>query len=102
MIRSLTRLKELNRHPRMLLALPAAAAAVTVLATGAASVPALAATTGTATLTASDGNAFDVFGPSPAISRTGPVTAVGSPLHHRTAGAAYDFTINGPASSPSA
>ena len=46
MIRSLTRLKELNRHPRMLLALPAAAAAVTVLATGVASVPALAATPG--------------------------------------------------------
>jgi len=34
MTRSLTRLKELNRHPRMLLALPAAAVAVTLAACG--------------------------------------------------------------------
>jgi hypothetical protein len=34
MIKSLTRLKELNRHPRMLLALPAAALAVTLAACG--------------------------------------------------------------------
>lgn len=102
MIRSLTRLKELNRHPRMLLALAAAAAAVTVLATGVASVPALAATTGTATLTASDGNAFDVFGQSTAISRNGHVAVVGSPLHHGTAGAAYVFTSNGHGFSQSA
>jgi hypothetical protein len=34
MIRSLTRLKELSRHPRMLLALPAAALAVTLAACG--------------------------------------------------------------------
>jgi hypothetical protein len=34
MTRSLTRLKELHRHPRMLLALPAAAVAVTLAACG--------------------------------------------------------------------
>jgi hypothetical protein len=34
MTRALTRLKELNRHPRMLVALPAAAVAVTLAACG--------------------------------------------------------------------
>lgn len=72
----------------------ACAVAVVVLATGAASVPALAATTGTATLTANDGNAFDGLGQSAAISRSGHVAVVGSPGRGGR-GAAYVFTRHG-------
>lgn len=73
----------------------ACAVAVALLAAGAASVPALAATTGTATLTANDGAAFDGLGQSAAISRNGNVAIVGSPGHNSSAGAAYIFTKAG-------
>jgi hypothetical protein len=70
--------------------------AVAVLATGVASVPALAATpAGTATLTANDGAAFDGLGQSTAISSNGNVAVVGSPGHNGADGAAYVFTNHG-------
>src|SRR3984885_5940783 len=68
----------------------ACAAALALLATGVASVPALAATTTPTTLAPSDGAAGDLFGESTATSSNGAVTAVGSP-EHNSAGAVYVF-----------
>jgi hypothetical protein len=78
----------------------ACAAALALLATGVASVPALAATTPT-TLAPSDGAAGDLFGESTATSTTGAVTAVGSP-EHNSAGAVYVFTGTGKKSTQTA
>src|ERR1700735_5421702 len=78
----------------------ACAAALPLLATGVASVPALAATTPT-TLAPSDGAAGDLFGESTATSTTGAVTAVGSP-EHNSAGAVYVFTGTGKKSTQTA
>jgi trimeric autotransporter adhesin len=72
----------------------ACAAALALLATGAASVPALAAGTGPVTLAPKDGAAGDLFGESAATSSNGAITAVGSP-EHNSAGAAYVFTRTG-------
>ena len=72
----------------------ACAAALALLATGVASVPALAAGTRPATLAPSDGVAGDLFGESAATSSNGAVTAVGSP-EHNSAGAVYVFTRTG-------
>jgi FG-GAP repeat len=75
--------------------------AVALVATGVATVPALAATAGTATLTANDGGAFDGLGQSTAISSDGNVAVAGSPGHGAN-GAAYIFTNNGQGFSQSA
>jgi hypothetical protein len=72
----------------------ACAAALALLATGVASVPALAAGTRPATLAPSDGAGGDLFGESAATSSNGAVTAVGSP-EHNSAGAVYVFTRTG-------
>ena len=83
------------RTTAQLLRHSAYAVAVAVLATGVASVPALAATPpGTATLTANDAGAFDGLGQSTAISSNGNVAVAGSP-GHGTNGATYVFTRNG-------
>ena len=66
------------------------AAALALLATGLASVPALAAGTTRATLAPKDGVQGDLFGESTATSSNGAVTAVGSP-EHNSAGAVYVF-----------
>ena len=72
----------------------ACAAALALLATGAASVPALAAGTSPVTLAPKDGAVGDLFGESTATSSNGAVTAVGSP-EHNSAGAVYVFTKTG-------
>ncbi len=72
----------------------ACAAALALLATVVASVPALAAGSRPAILAPTDGVAGDVFGESAATSSDGAVTAVGSP-EHNSAGAVYVFTKNG-------
>jgi FG-GAP repeat protein len=80
----------------------ACAAALALLATGAASAPALAAgtspalaaTTSPTTLAPGDGAAGDLFGESAATSSNGAVTAVGSP-EHNSSGAVYVFTGTG-------
>jgi hypothetical protein len=72
----------------------ACAAALALLATGVASVPALAAGTRPATLAPTDGVGGDLFGESTATSSNGAVTAVGSP-EHNSAGAVYLFTETG-------
>ncbi|HXL93535.1 MAG TPA: hypothetical protein VN969_31780 [Streptosporangiaceae bacterium] len=70
------------------------AAALALLVTGVASVPALAAGTTPTTLAPSDGVGGDLFGESVATSTTGAVTAVGSP-EHNSSGAVYVFTGTG-------
>jgi hypothetical protein len=72
----------------------ACAAALALLATGAASVPALAAGTSPVTLAPKDGAVGDLFGESAATSSNGAITAVGSP-EHNSAGAVYVFTKTG-------
>jgi FG-GAP repeat len=72
----------------------ACAAVLALLATGVASVPALAAGTSPTTLAPRDGAAGDLFGESAATSSNGAVTAVGSP-EHNSAGAVYVFTRTG-------
>jgi FG-GAP repeat len=72
------------------------AAALALLVTGVASVPALAATTTPTTLAPNDGAGGDLFGESTATSTTGGVTVVGSP-EHNSAGAVYVFTGTGTA-----
>jgi hypothetical protein len=72
----------------------AGAAALALLATGVASVPALAAGTRPTVLAAQDGAAGDLFGESAATSSNGAVTAVGAP-EHNSAGAVYVFTGTG-------
>jgi hypothetical protein len=72
----------------------ACAAALALLATGAASVPALAADISPVILAPKDGAAGDLFGESAATSGNGAVTAVGSP-EHNSAGAVYVFTGTG-------
>jgi hypothetical protein len=79
----------------------ACAAALALLAVGAASAPALATAASPATLTASDGVGGDLFGESTATSATGAVTVVGAPEHH-SSGAAYVFTRSGTTFSQSA
>jgi FG-GAP repeat len=69
-------------------------AALALLATGAASVPALAAGTSPVTLAPKDGAAGDLFGESAATSSNGAITAIGSP-EHNSAGAVYVFTRTG-------
>jgi hypothetical protein len=68
----------------------ACAAALALLATGVASVPAQAADTRPVTLAPSDGAMGDLFGESAATSSNGAVTAVGAP-EHNSAGAVYVF-----------
>jgi hypothetical protein len=77
------------------------AAALALLATGVASVPALAAATTPTTLTPSNGVGGDEFGFSAATSTTGAVTAVGAP-EHGSSGAVYVFTGTGNAITQSA
>jgi hypothetical protein len=77
------------------------AAALALLATGVASVPALAAGTTPTTLTPSGGAGGDEFGFSTATSTTGAVTAVGAP-EHSSSGAVYVFTGTGNAITQSA
>jgi FG-GAP repeat protein len=77
------------------------AAALALLATGVASVPALAAGTTPTTLTPSGGAGGDEFGFSTATSTTGSVTAVGAP-EHSSSGAVYVFTGTGNAITQSA
>jgi trimeric autotransporter adhesin len=72
----------------------ACAAALAILATGVASVPALAASTSPTILAPNDGAGGDLFGESTATSTTGGVTVVGSP-EHDSSGAAYVFTGSG-------
>jgi hypothetical protein len=72
----------------------ACAAALALLATGAAGVPALAAGTSPATLAPKDGAVGDLFGESAATSANGAITAIGSP-EHNSAGAVYIFTKTG-------
>jgi hypothetical protein len=74
-----------------------------ILVSGAASVPALAATTSPTptTLAPNDGAAGDLFGESTATSTNGAVTAVGSP-EHDSSGAVYVFTGTGTTFSQSA
>src|SRR5580700_1050539 len=72
----------------------ACAAALALLATGVASVPALAAGASPVTLAPKDGAVGDLFGESAATSGNGAVTAVGSP-EHNSAGAVYVFTRTG-------
>jgi hypothetical protein len=68
----------------------ACAAALGLLVTGVASVPALAASATAAPLAPKDGASGDLFGESAATSSNGAVTAVGSP-EHNSAGAVYVF-----------
>jgi trimeric autotransporter adhesin len=77
------------------------AAALALLVTGVASVPALAAGTTPTTLAPSDGAGGDLFGESTATSSNGAVTAVGSP-EHNSSGAVYVFTGTGAAASQTA
>jgi FG-GAP repeat len=77
------------------------AAALALLVTGVASVPALAAGTTPTTLAPSDGAGGDLFGESTATSSNGAVTVVGSP-EHNSAGAVYVFTGTGAAASQTA
>ena len=77
------------------------AAALALLVTGVASVPALAAGTIPTTLAPSDGAGGDLFGESTATSSNGAVTAVGSP-EHNSSGAVYVFTGIGAAASQTA
>ncbi|HTU75859.1 MAG TPA: hypothetical protein VMG38_20275 [Trebonia sp.] len=77
------------------------AAALAILATGIASAPALAASTGPATLSPNDGGGFDAFGFSTALSGNGNVAIAGSPGQAGT-GAAYIFTKSGTAFTQSA
>ena len=79
----------------------ACAAALALLAVGAASAPALAAAASPTTLAPSDGVGGDLFGESTATSATGAVTVVGAPEHH-SSGAAYVFTRSGTTFSQSA
>jgi FG-GAP repeat len=72
----------------------ACAAALAVLATGVASVPALAASTSPTILAPNDGAGGDLFGESTATSTNGAVTVVGAP-EHNSSGAAYVFTGSG-------
>ena len=77
------------------------AAALALLATGVASVPALAAGTTPTTLIPGNGVGGDEFGFSTATSTTGAVTAVGAP-EHASSGAVYVFTGTGNAITQSA
>jgi hypothetical protein len=77
------------------------AAALALMVTGVASVPALAATTTPTTLAPSDGVGGDLFGESTATSTNGAVTVVGSP-EHNSSGAVYVFTGTGTTFSQSA
>jgi len=79
----------------------ACAAALALVATGVASVPALAASTSPTTLAPSDGVGGDLFGESAATSTNGAVTVVGSP-EHNSSGAVYVFTGTGTTFSQSA
>jgi hypothetical protein len=79
----------------------ACAAALAILATGVASVPALAASTSPTTLAPNDGAGGDLFGESTAASTNGAVTAVGSP-EHNSAGTVYIFTGAGAAATQTA
>jgi hypothetical protein len=79
----------------------AGAAALALLATGVASVPALAAGASPVTLAPRDGAAGDLFGESAATSGNGAITAVGSP-EHNSAGAVYVFTGTGAKASQTA
>jgi FG-GAP repeat len=79
----------------------ACAAALALLATGAASVPALATSTSPVTLAPKDGAAGDLFGESAATSGNGAITAIGSPEHNST-GAVYVFTGTGAKASQTA
>jgi hypothetical protein len=79
----------------------ACAAALAILATGIASVPALAATTSPTVLAPNDGAGGDLFGESTATSTNGAVTVVGSP-EHNSSGAAYVFTGAGAAATQTA
>src|ERR1700729_1966196 len=79
----------------------ACAATLALLATGAASVPALAAGTSPVTLAPKDGAVGDLFGESAATSSNGAITAVGSP-EHDSSGAVYVFTGTGARSSQTA
>lgn len=79
----------------------ACAAALAILAAGAASVPALAAGTTPTTLAPSDGVGGDLFGESTATSTNGAVTVVGSP-EHNSSGAVYVFTGTGSAATQTA
>jgi FG-GAP repeat protein len=72
----------------------ACAAALALLATGVASVPALAAGTSPVTLAPKDGVTGDLFGESAATSGNGAITAIGAP-EHNSAGAVYVFTGTG-------
>jgi hypothetical protein len=77
------------------------AAALALLVTGVASVPALAAGTTPTTLAPNDGVGGDLFGESTATSTNGAVTVVGSP-EHDSSGAVYVFTGAGAAATQSA
>ena len=77
------------------------AAALAILVTGVASVPALAASTTPTTLAPNDGVGGDLFGESTATSANGAVTAVGSPEHNGS-GAVYVFTGAGAAATQTA
>jgi hypothetical protein len=79
----------------------ACAVALAILATGIASVPALAASTSPTTLAPNDGAGDDLFGESTATSTNGAVTAVGSP-EHNSSGAVYVFTGAGAAATQTA
>jgi hypothetical protein len=79
----------------------ACAAALAILATGIASVPALAATTGPTVLAPNDGAGGDLFGESTATSTNGAVTVVGAP-EHDSSGAVYVFTGAGSAATQTA
>ena len=77
------------------------AAALAILVTGVASVPALAASTTPTTLAPNDGVGGDLFGESTATSTNGAVTVVGSP-EHNSSGAVYVFTGAGAAATQTA
>ena len=77
------------------------AAALALLVTGVASVPALAAGTTPTTLAPNDGVGGDLFGESTATSTNGAVTVVGSP-EHNSSGAVYVFTGAGSAATQTA
>jgi hypothetical protein len=72
----------------------ACAAALAILATGVASVPALGASTSPTILAPNDGAGGDLFGESTATSSNGAVTVVGAP-EHNSSGAVYVFTGSG-------
>ena len=79
----------------------AGAAALALLATGVASVPALAASTSPTILAPNDGAGGDLFGESTATSTNGAVTVVGAP-EHDSSGAVYVFTGAGSAATQTA